>query len=154
MSTASADNLEDLLEDPAEFRALRHQHQIMLVLSGVIILLACLLTTDNRDVALPGLAQFPLPEVCQSRRWLNLECPGCGLTRSFIHFFHGRWEQSLEMHRLGWLMALLTILQIPYRLVALKTPSLLPLGSVFPKAIGFGLIALLCLTWVFKACGL
>ena len=133
---------------------MRQQHRTVLALSLAVIGLSLALTTpDDRRVAVAGLSQFPLPDICQSRVWLKRDCPGCGLTRSFIHFFHGRFADSVRLHRLGWLLALLAVLQIPYRLVALNTPNGLPLGKVFPQAITFGLVALLSLNWLLKLAG-
>lgn len=142
-------------QDSPAARSLRQYHQAVLALSLVVIVLAvCLNTVNTRQVALPGLAQYPLPEICQSKRLLNLDCPGCGLTRSFIHFFHGRLAASFAMHRFGWLLAGLTLLQIPYRLAALATPSGLPLGTIFPKSLGYGLLALLAVNWLLKLAGI
>lgn len=153
MSTTTLEP-ESLTADVAEMQSLRQFHWAVLGLSLAVIALAfCLNTVNDRQVALPWLEPYPLPEICQSKRLLNLDCPGCGLTRSFIHFFHGRWESSLHMHRFGWLLAILTVLQIPYRLAALATPNGLPLGTIFPKALGYGLLALLAVNWLLKLAG-
>jgi hypothetical protein len=143
-----------MLDDSSEISAQRRFHLIVLGLSLAVIALSAVLTTvDDRAVAVPGFTNLPLPEVCQSRRWLGWDCPGCGLTRSFIHFFHGRWEQSYAMHRLGWLLAVLTVLQIPYRLYALATSQALPLGKVFPQTLGYLLLAALLTNWALKLAG-
>lgn len=132
----------------------RGHHLSVLAMSICVIGLSLLMTTlDNRRVAFLGFAQFPLPELCQSRLWLNMDCPGCGLTRSFIHFFHGHWRESFQMHRFGWLLAILTALQIPYRLLAVSTPREPPLGHVFPWAVGIGMAALLFLNWLLRLAG-
>jgi hypothetical protein len=135
--------------------AQRRFHLLVLGLSITVIVLSFVLTTvADKAVSLPGLSRFPLPEICQSRRMLNWDCPGCGLTRSFIHFFHGHWEASLQMHRLGWLLAIFTVLQIPYRLYALAAPDGLPLGKVFPQTLGYILLAALLTNWVLKLAGI
>ncbi len=134
---------------------LRRHHLVILTLSIAVVVLSSSLTTvnDNRQIAVPGFTQFPLPEVCQSRVWLKTDCPGCGLTRSFIHFFHGRFRESLALHRFGWLLALVVAAQIPYRLAALMSPRGLPLGTVFPQAVGIGLIVLFTGNWLVKLAG-
>ena len=133
--------------------SLRKHHWQMLAGSLLVIALSCLLTTENRQVALVGLSRFPLPDLCLSRLAFHSDCPGCGLTRSFIHIFHGRWHEAWQMHRLGWLLALITVLHIPYRLLALRTPQGLPLGKVFPQALLWGTAALLCANWLAKLAG-
>jgi len=40
------------------------------------------------------------PTICPSKRFLNLECPGCGLTRATQHFLHGEWEVALDYNPL------------------------------------------------------
>lgn len=134
--------------------AARRHHQTVLALALAVVGLSLILSTvDDRRIAFAGLTRFPLPDICQSRIWLRLDCPGCGLTRSFVHFFHGRWNESLRMHRLGWLLALLTALQIPYRLIALNSSRGLTLGKTFSQAITFGLAALLVVNWLLKLAG-
>jgi len=40
------------------------------------------------------------PTLCPSKRFLDLECPGCGLTRGTQHFLHGEWEVALDYNPL------------------------------------------------------
>ncbi len=40
------------------------------------------------------------PTLCPSKRFLDLECPGCGLTRATQHFLHGEWEVALDYNPL------------------------------------------------------
>ncbi len=40
------------------------------------------------------------PSLCPSKRFLDLECPGCGLTRGTQHFLHGEWEVALDYNPL------------------------------------------------------
>ncbi len=40
------------------------------------------------------------PSLCPSKRFLDLECPGCGLTRGTQHFLHGEWEVALNYNPL------------------------------------------------------
>jgi hypothetical protein len=153
MSSAVAEPIDEFLE-PVEHASLRQQHLAVLGLSiGVIVLSLLMTTIDDRQVAFAGLSHYPLPDVCQSRLWLQMDCPGCGLTRSFIHFFHGRFAESFQMHRFGWLLALLVALQIPYRLAALTLANGLPLGKVFPQALGIGLVVLFTVNWLLKLMG-
>lgn len=88
--------------------------------SCAAIALAAILQTGRDDrVAFSGLPQYPLPPTCMSRQWLGVPCPGCGLTRSFVHLAHGRWESAWSAHRLGFVLAAIVALQVPYRVALL-----------------------------------
>lgn len=99
-------------------------------------------------VAFRGLVNCPLPHTCVSRVIFGWKCPGCGLTRSVIHLAEGDWRSSWHSHRLGMLMAALIVLQVPYRLLAMRRPGrpLIPAGCMC--AAGLVLIALLLLNWL------
>jgi hypothetical protein len=130
-------------------QAVVQRHRQMLVVAGLVTVLAILLQVDADDqAAFCFLPRWPLPPTCMSRSLFGVECPGCGLTRSFIHLAHGDWQRSLAVHRVGWLLALAVILQFPYRLAALLCPSLHPLGHRIPKLFGMLLIAGLIGNWV------
>src|SRR5687767_3585342 len=90
-------------------------HWEMLGLSVFALVLSAILQVraDGR-VTVPGLHDHPLPHACLSQRWLNVKCPGCGMTRSFIHLAHGRWHEAWSYHRLGWLLFAAATAQIPY----------------------------------------
>ena len=60
-------------------------HRLMLRIAGVVIAGTFLLEVlPDQRVALRGFTAYPLPELCGSRLAFDIECPGCGLTRSFI----------------------------------------------------------------------
>ena len=99
---------------------LRDHHWTMLQLAVFVIFAALILQVRDSDrVAVPWLG-FKLPMMCGSRVLFGVECPGCGLTRSIIALASGNLQQSLHFHRLGWLMALAIVVQIPYRYYALR----------------------------------
>lgn len=79
-------------------------------------------TLNDEQVALSGFERYPLPTLCGSR-WLGVQCPTCGVTRSIIELMHGNLGSSLAFHRLGWLILLFVVLQIPYRIVRLRRPA-------------------------------
>ncbi|MBS0201945.1 MAG: DUF2752 domain-containing protein [Planctomycetes bacterium] len=102
----------------------RDWHRAVLLVAAVIIGLSLVLSVrDDGKVALIGLSNWPLPETCGLRSTLGINCPGCGLTRSFVYLAHGEWQRSLAIHRIGWLVAVFFVLQIPYRWLALRQPQ-------------------------------
>ncbi|MDB5333293.1 MAG: hypothetical protein JWP03_4444 [Phycisphaerales bacterium] len=119
----------------------------MLIIAGITIALAFSLRVVQGDrVAFWFLPQHPLPQTCGSRALFGMDCPGCGLTRSFVFLAHGHWNAALHVHRVGWVLALATVLQIPYRIIALRTGYILP--APIARNISRGLIILLIGNWV------
>lgn len=126
----------------------RRRQWEMLVIAIAVIGLSLALDAPSGDrVALGVLPQWPLPPMCASRSLFGVECPGCGLTRSFVHLAHGRWSDSFRCHRVGWFLAVAVLLQLPYRGAAIYLGRL-PLGRRLPTAFGTLLIALLLGNWL------
>jgi hypothetical protein len=47
--------------------------------------------------------------LCWFKRWTDLPCPGCGLTRCFVCLSHGHWREALHFHQLGPLVYLIAV---------------------------------------------
>jgi hypothetical protein len=136
---------------PAISSAPDRYHWVMLGLSVAVIVLACLLSVrGDQRVEFGGLHGWPIPELCQSKAMFGIDCPGCGLTRSFIHLAHGDVTASFQRHRLGWLVALFVVLQIPYRVWAIRSGLSAPLGNKLPWAGMWIVVLLLMANWVVK----
>jgi hypothetical protein len=44
--------------------------------------------------------------ICGVKFFIGLDCPGCGLTRSFAALMHGHLRESIDFHPLGLVIAL------------------------------------------------
>lgn len=136
-------------DDQAASKGLRRTHQTMLAIAvAVLVLSALLVIRPDQKVALWCLPNWPAPESCMSRTAWGIPCPGCGLTRSFVALAHGEFTRSWGYNRMGWVLALLTAAQIPYRLWALRHPTGAPLGRTFPHVLAGTLILMLFLNWI------
>ena len=93
-------------------------------------------------------SEFAVPPLCLSRSCFGVSCPGCGLTRSFIHLAHADWDASWKCHRLGWLLAAMLVLQVPYRIHGLRHPDNPLLSAGWRIWITRILIALLIGNWL------
>lgn len=123
-------------------------HRCLLWLTVAVIVLALVLKVrPDQRVVVPGFEALPIPETCGMRILFQRNCPGCGLTRSFIHLAHGDWVRSMMTHRLGWLIAAAVALQIPYRLLAMQDPSR-TLSRPWAYAILAGLGTVLVINWL------
>ena len=96
---------------------------MLAIACAVVILAFVLVEVSDGRVAVRGFIRYPFPETCLPRSLFGVKCPGCGLTRSIIHLAEGNWRASWRSHRLGGLMAVLILLQVPYRLLALRRPD-------------------------------
>jgi hypothetical protein len=65
----------------------------------------------GREVFLPGVGT--IPETCTLHARLGIDCPGCGLTRSFIHLAHGDLRAAWSLNPVGLLMFAFVAAQIP-----------------------------------------
>jgi Protein of unknown function (DUF2752) len=124
-------------------------HRRVLALSLAVVAMAFgLVERPGGRVTVRGLTGYPLPTACASRSLLGIRCPGCGLTRSFIHLAEGDWRASWRSHRLGGLLAAMVLAQIPYRLLALRRSAPLPIPARWRSAMVAAIVALLVLNWL------
>jgi hypothetical protein len=133
----------------------RFRHWTMLGLSTAIIVIAFLLQTEKSGQVAP--AWWPglkLPVMCGSRSIFGVECPGCGLTRSFVALAGGDVAASLRYHRVGWVLFLAVLLQFPYRIIALRELRIGPVERSWPVWFGWALIGLLVFNWLAKNAGI
>ncbi len=156
MSVAT-ENAEDpvliVVEDPVSDDSYRRRHWEMLAVGVVVLTLACCLRLNgNGNVEAPLGEGLKLPPLCMSRAWFGVECPGCGLTRSFVALAEGDIARSLSFHRVGWLMALAVAVQVPYRLYELSGPRR-PTPDLWKTLFGSTLIFALLANWCLKTFG-
>ncbi len=79
---------------------------------AIMVLAAVMSVGTERRVFLPGLP-VPVPELCATKARFNIDCPGCGMTRAFIHFAHGRMLDGMRMNPASFLVFLFVASQIP-----------------------------------------
>jgi Protein of unknown function (DUF2752) len=78
----------------------------------ILVLAAFMSVGPERRVFLPGVS-VPMPETCMMHARFGLDCPGCGLTRAFIHLAHGRILEGLSLNPAGIAIFLFVAAQIP-----------------------------------------
>lgn len=144
----------DFVDEFEAVKAQRVHHWTILGLAFAVVIGAFALEVcDNERVALRLWPAMPMPESCFSKKLFHVDCPGCGLTRSFIRLAEFDVAGSLAMHRLGWLLAATVLLQFPYRVWRLL--QLCHASAPLPNFKGmrfvcFALVALLLLNWLIK----
>ncbi len=94
-------------------------HYVFLAMSLTIMLLSFAMSSDGRQtVTLPGFTT-PLPELCSSKAYLGISCPGCGLTRSFIAISHGEFTSAWRLNPASLLVYTFVAIQIPWQIFQL-----------------------------------
>ncbi len=91
---------------------------MLLLLCAGVIVASMLLTPSDAQLSLSGVE---IPPLCVFKRITGHDCFGCGLSRSFTYMGHGRLLDAFRLHKLGPLLYLLTVAQIPLRARALWT---------------------------------
>lgn len=128
---------------------LRERHWTMLIVSVLVIIASFSLHRNpTGQIVASWLPLESLPPMCGSRAMFGIECPGCGLTRSFVALAHGDLAESIRLHRVGWVLAAAVVLQIPYRIYALRELRTKASQRTWPTWFGNGLIATLILNWL------
>jgi hypothetical protein len=103
-------------------------------------------TDNDRGIRVFG---YSPPELCYSKNLFKISCPGCGLTRSFIHLAHFEIASSFRLNRCGILVYILLLvhLGLHLRMAASErplSPSVNRLRTVSPVVVA----VLLCLNWI------
>lgn len=108
-------------------------HLMIFTLSLGVVLASIILTPSDSVVSLFG---YPIPPICTVKRVFGMDCPGCGLTRSFTYMGHGQIGAAFDKHMLGPLLYAAVAAMIPwhgYKLVRAfrhpEPPPRFPLGA-------------------------
>jgi hypothetical protein len=104
------------LAEAARLRGQITGDQVFLGLSAAIVLASLLLSADEAAVQVFG---WTVPPLCLWKNLLGLDCPGCGLTRSFVMMGHGAFAAAFERHALGPFLFAVVVAQLPLRALSL-----------------------------------
>ena len=85
-------------------------------LSGAVILLSMILSTTPEVVSFGG---FAVPTLCPFRWVTEVDCLGCGLTRSFVFMGHAELRAAFGVHKLGPVLYIAVAAQLPWRVYRL-----------------------------------
>jgi hypothetical protein len=139
----------DSVADPATVRARSMaQRRVLFGVAAAIVLLSCALSLGERpeQVVIPVL-NVPLPPLCAMKRYTGVDCPGCGLTRSFIALGHGRWSEALAYNPAGPLWFAIIAGQLPWQWLQLRRlkqgKEEWNLGLWGQAVLGIGMLALI-----------
>ena len=78
----------------------------LFVISIVIVTFGIILEPSLDSVSFLG---YPLPEFCYMKRFFDISCLGCGLTRAVVFAFHLDLQTSLQLHLGGIPISIFTL---------------------------------------------
>ncbi len=90
-------------------------HVVLLAVAIAVLAMSFVMRSVGEElVYLPG-SYIPLPPSCASRQLFGIDCPGCGLTRSFIAISSGQWQRAWHFNPGSFFVYLFVLGQIPWR---------------------------------------
>ena len=90
-------------------------HWAMLAAAACVMALAAILQVRGSETVVIPVVDMPLPGTCTYKKFVGVECPGCGLTRCFISLAHGRPVAAWCFNPAGILFFAIVAGQIPFR---------------------------------------
>ena len=155
LPTLEVDESSSVTRDRDTTHRRSHDVTMLCIAVAVLVLSFALRVRADQRVELLGLSGLPAPEMCGSRLWLGIECPGCGLTRGFIRLASGDWSSAIALNRAAPLLAIAVLTQIPYRLAMLLDwpPARRFAKSVWANAFAWVVIVALIGNWLLKLLG-
>ncbi|MCA9179002.1 MAG: DUF2752 domain-containing protein [Planctomycetales bacterium] len=84
-----------------------------------LLALAGMLNADVRSDQVTLPSGRAMPSLCGVRVLTGVPCPGCGLTRCFVHMAHGRFRFAWQVSPAGTAFFLLVAAQVPLQLLLL-----------------------------------
>lgn len=80
--------------------------------SAAVLLASLVLQIGPERTVVVPVINRALPETCAMYSRLGIDCPGCGLTRSFIHLSHGNVSAAWQLNAVGVFLYGFIILQL------------------------------------------
>ena len=90
-------------------------HWSILLAATVVLILAAVLQVRGPETVVIPVVDVPLPGTCTYKKFVGMECPGCGLTRCFISLAHGQPLAAWYFNPAGILFFAIVAGQIPFR---------------------------------------
>jgi hypothetical protein len=122
-------------------------HLFHAVFFSALLMLAASSSVNFGKVTLFG---FTIPSLCMFHNLTGFDCPGCGITRSFIYALHGQWYNSYLMHIWGIPLAAIIVFQIPYRIWRAAGGGPLQVSSEKRRWIRIFVVISILVPWIVK----
>jgi len=94
-----------------------HRDLEILGLALLVITASILFRIDGESVSLQN--RVHLPELCLIKATTGIDCPSCGMTRSFLATARADFQSAFTYNPVGVPLFMLVLLQIPFRTMRL-----------------------------------
>jgi len=132
----------------------RSSDWVLLAGCVALVVVSSVISVNHGKVTLDPEGELQLPTVCGFKRLTGMDCPSCGLTRSFVAMAHLDPGAAWSFHRLGPFAFTFVLLQIPYRVLRLASATFARRTDHgdFPANVGVLLVlfVLLVANWIFN----
>jgi hypothetical protein len=122
-------------------------HLFQAILFAAILIAAWFSSVQSGHISIFG---YTIPSLCMFKNITTLDCPGCGITRSFVFAFHGKWYESYIMHFWGIPLALFLVFQVGYRFWRASGGSPLKFNPTFTRWFRIFVVLSILLPWLGK----
>ena len=126
-------------------------HWLVIGICAGALGLAAFLEVPSPNSPSVAVESHKIPSICGFKNLTGIDCPGCGLTRSWVAGMHGRISDSLRFHRLGWLLMLFAFLQIVRHGVWLARPAARKAVGIWGRRLDgtlMPIVILLLINWI------
>lgn len=126
-------------------------HILSLIAILCVMLIASLAYIDHETAYIEAFNNKPIMiGKCWYRDNFGIECPSCGLTRSFISIENFNLKQAFSYNRIGFFVYLLMIFILILNIMGIKEAKLTSKFGKFVAIYGFSVCVALVINWVIE----
>lgn len=122
-------------------------HLFHAIFFSAVLMFAAFSSVNFGKVTLFG---YTIPSLCMFHNITGFDCPGCGITRSFIYALHGQWHNSYLMHLWGIPLATIVAFQVPYHIWRTSGRNMPKFHPYFTRWLRMFVIISILLPWAIK----
>jgi hypothetical protein len=122
-------------------------HLFQAILFASILLAAWFSSVQSSHISIFG---HTIPSLCMFKNITTLDCPGCGITRSFVFAVHGYWHESYIMHFWGIPLAAFLVFQVGYRFWRASGRSPIQFNPAFTRWFRIFVVLSILVQWLGK----
>lgn len=118
---------------------------------GLFVIASLLTPIDQTSHLAVAGTSLQLPDLCQFKYFLGSDCPGCGMTRSFVYAAHFRWADAWAVQPVGTMLAFFlaaTAVHRTYQVARWRLGKQVRLTTTYEASAAIGLAILAYARWL------